>query len=107
MEKGSALISATATVKSVQNYVKLSNDEIIKVFWSGKQVKHELGINDSDISKCCNRKLKSAGGYHWKYLYDNQLKNGEIIPGAITLGLITEEDALNQLKENKMINEKE
>ena len=31
MEKGSALISATATVKSVQNYVKLSNDEIIKV----------------------------------------------------------------------------
>ena len=83
------------------------NDEIIKVFWSGKQVKHELGINDSDISKCCNRKLKSAGGYHWKYLYDNQLKNGEIIPGAITLGLITEEDALNQLKENKMINEKE
>lgn len=31
MEKGSALISATATVKSVQNYVKLSDDEIIKV----------------------------------------------------------------------------
>lgn len=31
MEKGSALISATATVKSVQNYVKLSEDEIIKV----------------------------------------------------------------------------
>lgn len=31
MEKGSALISATATVKSVNNYVKLSDDEIIKV----------------------------------------------------------------------------
>lgn len=31
MEKGSALISATATVKSVHNYVKLSDDEIIKV----------------------------------------------------------------------------
>lgn len=31
MEKGSACISVTATVKSVQNYVKLSDDEIEKV----------------------------------------------------------------------------
>lgn len=30
MEKGSALISAFATVKSVQNYVKLTEDEIVK-----------------------------------------------------------------------------
>ena len=30
MEKGSALISATATVKSVQNYVKLSDEESTK-----------------------------------------------------------------------------
>ncbi len=32
MEKGSALISASATVISVQNYVKLSEEEIIKTF---------------------------------------------------------------------------
>ena len=31
MEKGSALITATAIVKSVQNYVKLSNEEITKI----------------------------------------------------------------------------
>jgi hypothetical protein len=31
MKKGTAKISATATVKSVQNYVKLSEDEIVKV----------------------------------------------------------------------------
>lgn len=31
MEKGSALISATAVVKSVQNYVKLSDEEIAKI----------------------------------------------------------------------------
>ena len=31
MEKGSALITATATVKTVQNYVKLTDDEITKV----------------------------------------------------------------------------
>ena len=32
MEKGSALITATAIVKAVQNYVKLSDEEITKVF---------------------------------------------------------------------------
>ncbi len=31
MEKGSALITATATVKAVQNFVKLTDDEIIKI----------------------------------------------------------------------------
>ncbi len=31
MEKGTAKISATATVKSVQNYVKLREDEIAKI----------------------------------------------------------------------------
>lgn len=30
MEKGSSLITATATVKAVQNYVKLTDEEIIK-----------------------------------------------------------------------------
>ncbi|MBF4695257.1 hypothetical protein [Fusibacter ferrireducens] len=32
MEKGTALISAKALVKSVQNYIKLTDDEIIKIF---------------------------------------------------------------------------
>ncbi len=32
MEKGTALIAAKAVVKSVQNYVKLSEDEIVKAF---------------------------------------------------------------------------
>ena len=31
MEKGSALISVTATVKAVQNFVKLTDDEITKI----------------------------------------------------------------------------
>ena len=31
MKKGSAKISTTATVKSVQNYVKLSEEEIVKI----------------------------------------------------------------------------
>ncbi len=32
MKKGTAKISATATVKSVQNHIKLSEDEIVKAF---------------------------------------------------------------------------
>ena len=31
MEKGSALIAAMATVKTVQNYVKLTDDQITKI----------------------------------------------------------------------------
>ena len=27
----------------------------------------DLNINNSDIGKCCRGKLKTAGGYHWKY----------------------------------------
>ena len=32
MEKGTALIAAKAVVKSIQNYVKLTEDEIVKTF---------------------------------------------------------------------------
>jgi hypothetical protein len=38
-----------------------------------------------------------AGGYKWRFLYDVTKRDGTIIPGAITLGLIAEEEALKQL----------
>lgn len=34
---------------------------------------------------------------HWYYLYDTTKKDGTHIDGAITLGLISEKDALKQL----------
>ncbi|HOQ37895.1 MAG TPA: hypothetical protein PK033_10985 [Acetivibrio sp.] len=37
MKKGTAKISATATVKSVQNYVKLSDEEITKVLTDNQE----------------------------------------------------------------------
>ncbi|GHU51859.1 hypothetical protein FACS1894132_00220 [Clostridia bacterium] len=43
MEKGTAKITAKAVVKSVQNYVKLTEDEINKVF-----VDNQLKLNLSD-----------------------------------------------------------
>lgn len=67
MEKGSALISATATVKSVQNYVKLSNDEIIKV----------LSDNQSKL----NLSEKQKERWHKKYLCLIEFENvTEITP---------------------------
>lgn len=37
MKKGTSKISATATVKSVQNFVKLSEDEIVKVLTDNQE----------------------------------------------------------------------
>lgn len=59
------------------------------------------GIDRSSIIKCCRGKLHSAGGYQWKYLYDQICKDGTVIPGVISLGLITEEEALKQLAEQE------
>lgn len=44
--------------------------EIIKVFSCTWEAQRELGINNSNISSCCNGKfkVKSAGGYIWRYL---------------------------------------
>lgn len=51
----------------------------------------------SNIGTCCVGERDSAGGYQWKYLYDQTRKDGTIVPGAISLNLITEEEALAQL----------
>ena len=71
-------------------------DNLIKVWRYIKLASKELNIDASDISGCAKGRLKSAGGYRWKFLYDNKFK-GEDVFGAITLGLITEEEALMQL----------
>ena len=42
-------------------------EELQRVFKSITAASKELGINLGDISSCCKGKLKSAGGYHWRY----------------------------------------
>lgn len=39
-----------------------------KIYPSTHQVERELGFYQQDISKCCNGKLKTCGGYTWKYV---------------------------------------
>ena len=53
--------------KKVAQYDKRSL-ELIKIWDSLSDVTRELGIANSSISACCKGKLKSAGGYIWKYL---------------------------------------
>lgn len=75
--------------------------EIKEVYGCASIVQKKMGANKASIGISCRNEQKTAGGYHWKYLYDYVVKDGTIIPGAITLGLITEEEALKQLKERK------
>lgn len=71
------------------------------IYKSATKAAKFANVSKSTIGKCCKGKKKTAGGYIWKYLYDQTCKDGTIIPGAITLGLITEEEASKILEEQK------
>lgn len=43
------------------------NGNFVREWPSARKVEEELGINDGNISSCCSGKLKTAGGYLWKY----------------------------------------
>ena len=73
------------------------NDNVIRVWSYAKLASQELKISAGNISLCLTNQIKYAAGCHRKYLYDKQLKDGTAIPGAISLGLITEDEALKQL----------
>ena len=41
--------------------------EFIREWQSAREVERLLGINNSNIIQCCKGKLKSSGGFIWKY----------------------------------------
>ncbi|AGI11221.1 putative HNH endonuclease [Lactococcus phage phi7] len=41
------------------------NDNVLNAFESMKQAERETGTPTGNISKCCNGRAKSAGGYKW------------------------------------------
>ena len=53
--------------KKVQMFDKFTG-ELLAIFPSTMEAERVTGIANQHISKCCNGKLKSAGGYIWKYL---------------------------------------
>lgn len=80
--------------------IQIDKDDghIINCFYGLSEACVRTGVNISCICECCNGKQNTAGGYLWKYVYSRQLKNGTTIQGAITLGIITEEELLNKLQ---------
>ena len=73
--------------------------ETKKVYDTMVKASEDMGAQQSKISMSCSGKRNSAGGFKWKYLYDQTKKDGTVIQGAISLGLITEEEALRMLKQ--------
>ena len=62
---------------------------------------YKTGINKECICMCCRGLHNTAGGFQWKFIYDTIRKNGEFIPGAITLGIITEDEVFKQLNKQQ------
>lgn len=50
---------------SINQYDKSNN--FIKQWASAIDIQNETGINQASIIKCCRNKLKTAGGFIWKY----------------------------------------
>lgn len=44
-------------------------EELDKTFDSGAQAAKELGLSAGNISSCCNGRIKSVNGYHFKNLF--------------------------------------
>lgn len=77
--------------------VQLTKDDVYIQIWScAKQAGDTLNIAYQNIWKCCFGTRRSAGNFHWKYLYDYTKKDGTVVLGAISLNLVPE-DIVNQL----------
>ena len=67
------------------------------IYLSGTLAGKAYGIHSTGITRCCCGKQSTAGGYNWKYIYDIVNTDGTIIPGALTLGLITMDEVLQRI----------
>ena len=63
--KENAIKNGIASRKPVSQFSK--DGSFIKNYDSAKQAHLETNVNHSHICECCSGKLKSAGGYVWKY----------------------------------------
>lgn len=50
----------------VAQYSKIGR--LVKIFDSAKQASRLTGADPTSISKCCKGKIKTAGGFTWKYV---------------------------------------
>lgn len=57
---------AESNKKKVVQY-DLENNNLIKIHKSAKDASDDSNIDKGSITKCCQHKRKSAGGYRWEY----------------------------------------
>ena len=66
----------TKISNAIKNHVNTSKRvlciEIQKVFPSSREVERLLKINHNCINAACNGKQKTAGGFHWKYITEEE-----------------------------------
>ncbi len=60
----------TEKIKKKVNQYNLITSDFIRTWDSAADVENELGICHGNIAACCKGKIKSAGGFKWKY-YDD------------------------------------
>jgi hypothetical protein len=75
--------------------------ETKNVYEASSVASKKTGINKKNICQCCRGEKKTAGGYKWKFVYDTTRKNGDVVLGALSLGLITEDEVFKQMSEIK------
>lgn len=56
--------------------------ELNKFFVSIRSAEKDLGIDHSNIIACLKGRQKTAGGYHWKYVAEDDIKNYENMKGV-------------------------
>ena len=56
-----------STSKQVYQFTK--SNEFIQSFVSISEAERQTGVKLQGISRCCNGRCKSAGGFVWKYEY--------------------------------------
>lgn len=47
--------------------LQIKNGKIVGKFWGCQEAFRKTGVNFRHINECCNGKLKTAGGFVWKY----------------------------------------
>ena len=62
------------TLKSV--YQKYKNGDMVNKFYSIAEAERQTSISSSDISRCCKKKNKFAGGFVWEYAEQNKVLKG-------------------------------
>lgn len=69
---GTNKLKGTETLRGRKAIIQIDRctNQEIKEFDSAKEANKATGIHITDISKCCNNKLKQAGGYIWKFKSD-------------------------------------